>query len=575
MRECPKGELSSLPEVQPDCVESAALGCGDEGILSRLERLPYQTRRRLEWIQRLEQYRNSAAYRQEQQRAMQELKLSQRSLQRIQREYRNHGLAGIMRRTRSDQGQVKVSQRWQECILRLYRQGNRGKRQMSASHIAKLVEREAAEMGVKDYPSRRSIYRILESEIKGREQKRKSRGIGWQGERLQIITREGIELNIEYSNQVWQCDHTPADILVVDREGEILGRPCLTTVIDTYSRCIVGMHLGMEAPSAAVTCLALRHAIAPKQYRSSYELSNLWGTYGIPQYLYTDGGPDFTSQHIEQVAASLGITLCLRRRPSDGGIVERPFGTLNSEFFSTLPGYTSSQLKGHRTQVEAEACIRLEELERLLVRYIVDRYNQLPDPRIGKESRIGRWEAGRIVQPRLLSERELDILLMRQERRVVYQGGYIRFSNLVYRGEYLAGYAGESVILRYDPRDISSLLVYRQVGSKDVFLTRAHAQHLDTERLPLAEAKAINRRLRKASKEVTNQSVLKEIGERSRYVEKLLEESTPSFWQRSSSQALPPEPIEAAIEEEAPFVCGKLLDVQVYDYDQLRREKGF
>jgi transposase InsO family protein len=50
---------------------------------------------------------------------------------------------------------------------------------------------------------------------------------------------------------------------------------------------------------------------------------------GIPQYLYTDGGKDFKSQHIEQVATELGIVCCLRRKPSDGGIVERPFGTFN------------------------------------------------------------------------------------------------------------------------------------------------------------------------------------------------------------------------------------------------------
>ena len=181
---------------------------------------------------------------------------------------------------------------------------------------------------------------------------------------------------------------------MIDREEEILGRPCLTTVIDTYSRCIVGMYLGMELPSASVTCLALRLAIAPNRYGSGYEPSNLWGTYGIPKYLYTDGGEVCTSRHIDQIAASLGITLCLRKRPSDGRIVERPFGTLNSEFFSTLPGYTICVLKRHRTRVEAEACMRLEDLERLLVRYIVDRYNQLPDARIETQSRIGRWESG-------------------------------------------------------------------------------------------------------------------------------------------------------------------------------------
>jgi putative transposase len=237
----------------------------------------------------------------------------------------------------------------------------------------------------------------------------------------------------------------------------------------------MGIYLGLERSSAAVTCLALRHSIMPKQYRESYGLSNQWLTYGVPEYLYTDAGADFTSKHIDQVAASLGITLCLRRKPSDGGIVERPFGTINNDFLSMFPGYTTSRLKGHRTEVEQEACITLEDLEQLLVRYIVDNYNQMPDPRIGDQSRMSRWEAGRIVQPQLISERELGILLMRQDRRRVYKGGYIRFASLVYRGELLAGYAGESVVLRYDPRDITFLLVYRQRGGQDVFLTRAYA----------------------------------------------------------------------------------------------------
>ena len=64
----------------------------------------------------------------------------------------------------------------------------------------------------------------------------------------------------------------------MDQVGEVLGRPWLTTIVDTYSRCIIGLHLGMEAPSAVVVCLALRHAILPKQYSSAYELTQLWGT---------------------------------------------------------------------------------------------------------------------------------------------------------------------------------------------------------------------------------------------------------------------------------------------------------
>lgn len=233
----------------------------------------------------------------------------------------------------------------------------------------------------------------------------------------------------------------------------------------------MGIHLGFDAPSAGVVCLALRHAILPKQYGAAYELGQSWGTYGLPQYLYTDGGKDFRSQHLEQVATELGMVLCLRRKPSDGGIVERPFGTLNSQLFSTMPGYVNSDIQKRSPKAESEACLTLEALERLLVRYIVDHYNQAVDARMGDQSRLGRWEAGRIAQLALLGERELDICLMCREWRTVYRSGYIQFANLVYQGEHLAAYAGETVIIRYDPCDITTIYIYQLQDSTEIFLT--------------------------------------------------------------------------------------------------------
>ena len=561
-----------METIQESFVDEKKLTEG-ESVL-RLESLPYHTRRRLEVLQRLEQYRKTEQYAQEQLRAMQELGVSLRSLQRMLRLFREKGVESLVRRTRIDQGKRKVKEEWQKFILKTYRQGNRRGMCKSPSQVAIEVQSRAAELGESDYPSRRTVYRLLEPEIKARSQKQKIRAIGWRGDLLKLTTREGIEIEIEYSNQVWQCDHTPADILVVDQQGDILGRPTLTTVIDTYSRCIMGMHLGIGYPSAAVTCLALRHAILPKQYSPSYELTNLWGTYGLPQYLYTDGGSDFTSSHIDQTAAELGITLCLRKKPSDGGIVERPFGTFNSEFFSTLPGYTTSRLEPHRAKVEAEACLTLHQLEQRFVRYIVDRYNQLPDPRVSHQTRLTRWEEGRIAHPPLLSERELDILLMRKDRRRVYKGGHIKFANLVYKGEYLAGYAGEQVVLRYNPRDITTILIYRQRGAKDVFLTRAHAQHLQAERLSLAEAQAISRRLREASKKVTNRSVLTEVSARTRFVDDLLLKQATLPPADPPSAESPPSSTEPETDLDEPAVSKPLPDIQVYDYEQLRQDHG-
>jgi putative transposase len=129
--------------------------------------------------------------------------------------------------------------------------------------------------------------------------------------------------------------------------------------------------------------------------------------------------------------------------------------------------------------------------------------NQRIDARMGNQSRIGRWEAGRSAQLALLVERELDMCLMRRDRRTVYRNGYIQLANLTYQGEHLAGYAGESVIIRYDPRDITTVWVYRLQDSKEVFLTRAHAQSLETETLSYAEAQSLSRRLREAGKAIS------------------------------------------------------------------------
>lgn len=208
-----------------------------------------------------------------------------------------------------------------------------------------------------------------------RQGERPKRTLGWQEDCLVLKTADGLEIAIEWSNQVWQVDHRCADVLVIDQSGELLGRGWLTTVIDTYSRCIMGFHLGFDAPSSWVVCLALRHAILPKRYSSVYELQGSWGTYGLPQYVYTDKGKDFRcsmgaampTQHLQQVAGELKIVPCLRRKPSDGGIVERPFGTFNTQFCSTMPGYVNSNVSDRYEQAqtppppvaESEACLTL------------------------------------------------------------------------------------------------------------------------------------------------------------------------------------------------------------------------
>jgi putative transposase len=459
------------------------------------------------------------------QEAAERLGRSKRTIQRLMKRWQEDGISAFAEKTRSDKGFPRTSPEWEKFIIDTYRSGNSKGRKMSRIQVFGKVKARAAELRLEAYPSHMTVYRLLNPIIEEKERRKSIRSPGWHGSKLVLPTRDGQTIDVEYSNQVWQCDHTPADILLVDKDGAILGRPWLSTILDTYSRCVMGFRLGYNAPSSHVVALALRHAILPKNYHAGYELHNEWGTYGIPAYFYTDGGKDFRSNHLQQVASQLGFTCYLRRKPSDGGIVERVFGTLNTQLFSTLPGYTGSNVQKRPENAEKDACLTIADLERLLVRFFADNYNQSIDARMGDQTRFQRWESGLGTVPHLPSESELDICLMKSTDRRVQRGGIIEFKKIKYKGEYLSGYEGTTVGFRFNPDDITSVRVYRREHGQDVFLARAHALGLEATSLSLADWEAVRKKCREQGKDLTNNhSVLAEVERREQDVAKTVKE---------------------------------------------------
>ncbi|MBW4592428.1 MAG: Mu transposase C-terminal domain-containing protein [Brasilonema angustatum HA4187-MV1] len=532
---------------------------------------------KMEVIQSLLENSDRTTYTQRLQQAAEKLGKSVRTVRRLVDRWEQEGLAGLAQNQRADKGKHRVDENWQEFILKTYKEGNKGSKRITRQQVAVRVKARADELGIKP-PSHMTVYRILQPLIDKIEQAKSIRSPGWRGSRLSVKTRDGKDLQVEHSNQVWQCDHTLVDVVLVDSSGKILSRPWLTTVIDSYSRCIMGINLGYDAPSSTVVALALRHAILPKQYGSEYALNEEWGTSGLPQHFYTDGGKDFRSNHLQQIGVQLGFVCHLRDRPSEGGSVERPFKTFNTELFSTLHGYTGSNVQQRPESAEKEACLTLRQLEQYLVRYIVDNYNQRLDARMGDQTRFQRWESGLIAMPDLFCERDLDICLMKRTQRQIQRGGYLQLENLMYRGELLAGYAGESVVLRYDPRDITTILVYRTQGDKEVFLARAYAQDLQTEELSLDEAKASSRKVREAGKAVSNRSILAEVRERETF-------STPKKTKKERQKVEQAEVKKAKqtirVEPEEPEMVASIDSEpepempEVFDYEQMRDDYGW
>ena len=452
------------------------------------------------------------------------LEKSTRTIRRMVAKVEQEGLAALASTVRSDQGQLRISLEWQEKIIKLYKKKKRQlnkknkdkKLEVNCFQIWKLIEAEAKLASLKDseFPSHVTVYKVLEPFLN----KKKLRHPG-QGLKQFIQTTDG-QLEITHSNQIFQCDHTDSDVLLIDVEGNEIGRPYLTTVIESNSGCVVGFHISFKKPGSYEVALALRHAFLPKEYGEEYKLQKEWNGSGIPQYFVTDRAKEFKSNHLKQIAAQLGIELRLRAYPQQGGLVERPFGTINTEFLESIPGYTGSNTQKRPQNAEQEACLTLDEFERLIVRYIVDNYNQNPYPRAKNQTRVSRWESMLLEPLEEIDERKLDICLLKSTDRKRQRRGQIQFANSIYKGECLRYCQSEYITLRYDPSNILRLMAYtkEENGQPAKYLGIIQARDR-TEPFSIWEQKARNKRINDESKLIDKTSIYSERLDRQQAVE--------------------------------------------------------
>jgi putative transposase len=245
---------------------------------------------------------------------------------------------------------------------------------------------------------------------------------------------------------------------------------------------VAGYFLTFEDPCAFRTALALRQAIWRKE-------DARWQVCGIPDVLYTDNGGDFTSHHLEQVAADLKVRLVFSTpdKPRGRGRIERFFSTVNQMFLADLPGYAPAG--GGRC---APPTLTLPELDGRLLAFLLDTYHTREHGETRMPPRL-RWERDGFLPRMPESLEQLDLLLLTVPRaRKVHTDG-IRFQGLRYIDPMLAAFVGESVTLRYDPRDMAEIRVFH--GGR--FLCRAVCPELAGDVVPLREiVGARNRRRR-------------------------------------------------------------------------------
>jgi putative transposase len=455
------------------------------------------------------------------------LDITLRQVERLLKQYWADDLQETGASKRCDKGQHRIDTYWQDYIRQVYEKSLKQKSPMKPADVVREVQRHAVidlhhEEG--DYPHAATVYRILNPLVERQKRKAKIRNPG-SGSWLAVATRDGKLLKADFSNQIVQCDHTKLDIRIVDGEGNLLRwRPWLTTVVDTFSSCLLGYHLWHKQPGSEEVALTLRHAILPKDYPPDYDLAKPWNIYGPPlQYFFTDGGKDLSrSKHIKAVGKRLGFQCELRDRPNQGGIVERLFKTINTQVLATLPGYIAGKDKELVNRSEKTACLTLSDLDKILAGFFCDDYNHQPYPKDPRDSRFERWLRGMGGElPEPIDPRELDILLLKEEQRMVQAHGSVYFESLTYRCEALLPYRGQYVTLRYDPDHILTLQVY-SLETHDQsceLIGHAHAINMDTQDLSLEELKHINKRRNTAKRQQSNYDALLALDKRNKRVE--------------------------------------------------------
>src|SRR5260370_3392929 len=251
--------------------------------------------------------------------------LSPSTVQLWIKQYREKGLAGLAKpEKRSDKGK---SRRLPEQAIILVEGLALQTPPRSAAAIHRQVVEIAQEQGWKP-PSYERVRQIIKSLDPALVTLAHQGAVAYREEFDLLYRREAT-----HANAMWQADHTPLDVLLLDEAGKP-AKPYLTAIEDDYSRMIVGYRLSFQPATALTTALTLRHAI----WRTEQPR---WSACGIPGVFYTDHGSDFTSHHMEQVAADIGMELVFSKTgvPRGRGKVERFFRSVDHLFLQGGPGY--------------------------------------------------------------------------------------------------------------------------------------------------------------------------------------------------------------------------------------------
>ena len=262
--------------------------------------------------------------------------------------------------------------------------------------------------------------------------------------------------------EVAHIDHTELDIELIEEDSGInLGRPWLTTMVDAFSRSFLAKYLTFDPPSHRSLMMIQRDCV--KRHGR------------LPQIIVVDGGPEFRSDYFELLLAAYQCTK-KTRPPAEsrfGSVVERLFGTCNTQFVHNLRGTTKIMKNVRQVTKSVDpknlAVWTFRELDERLNEYLFEVYDNLEHPALAQSPRhcriSGMSTHGERLQKVIHYNDEFIFMTMPSTRKgtaKLIPGRGIKINYLLYWSEMFLDpeLEGRNLSVRYDPFDAGTAYAF-------------------------------------------------------------------------------------------------------------------
>lgn len=268
-----------------------------------------------------------------------------------------------------------------------------------------------------------------------------------------------------------EADTQQIDIIAVDTNGNVIGRPYLTAFIECKSKMIIGWELSMTPPCAAKTMKALKMSL-----RSDNPIAGKGETY------YIDNGSEFLNDSFFNFFSIYGskVLPLPPGKPDQKSFIERFFLTLNLTIMHHAKGTTKSNPTERRDyNSEKNACLTVESIRLVFTRWLDEYYHENPQKGVSVAPRSA-FEKAMMTElpPDTYAIEQLDITCRKTKARTISNGRITMF-NLQWYGPGLARLNDKArkhnckPLVHYDESDLST--VWLSIPQEPGVMVRADA----------------------------------------------------------------------------------------------------